>query len=76
MRRHFGAGLAAAKAGDYSTALREWTPLAEQGFASAQHNLGNIYSNGLGVSQDYSEAVKWYRLAAEQNETRALRRPA
>jgi len=28
--------------GDYATALREWTPLAEQGDASAQNNLGMI----------------------------------
>ena len=25
-----------------------------------------MYVNGLGVLQDYKEAVKWYRLAAEQ----------
>jgi TPR repeat protein len=24
------------------------------------------YANGKGVPQDYAEAVKWYRLAAEQ----------
>ncbi|WP_415184069.1 tetratricopeptide repeat protein [Phaeovulum sp.] len=32
----------------------------------AQHNLGIIYANGLGVPQDHAEAVKWYRLAADQ----------
>ena len=32
----------------------------------AQTNLGNRYRNGEGVPQDYKEAVKWYRLAAEQ----------
>jgi uncharacterized protein len=25
-----------------------------------------MYDNGDGVIQDYAEAVKWYRLAAEQ----------
>ena len=25
-----------------------------------------MYDNGEGVPQDYKEAVKWYRLAAEQ----------
>ena len=25
-----------------------------------------MYENGLGVSQDYYEALKWYRKAAEQ----------
>ena len=61
-------GLAAAQAGDYATALRQWKPLAEQGEAVAQYNLGVMYDNGYGVPQDYKEAVKWYRLAAEQGE--------
>ena len=39
---------------------------AEQGYADAQYNLGVMYANGHGVSQDYAEAAKWYRLAAEQ----------
>ena len=59
-------GLAAAQRGDYATALRLWRPLADRGNASAQHNLGVMYSNGHGVPQDYIEAVKWYRKAAEQ----------
>lgn len=62
----YGAGVAAYKAGDYTTALREWMPLAEQGNAAAQHDLGQMYVNGNGVPQDYAEAVKWFRLAAEQ----------
>jgi len=39
---------------------------AEQGDASAQNSLGIRYDTGEGVPQDYAEAVKWYRLAAEQ----------
>ena len=57
--------------GDYSTALREWRPLAEQGNAGAQLNLGYMYDNGYGVPQDYKEAIKWYRRAAEQGNDRA-----
>ena len=30
-----------------------------------------MYQNGLGVTQDDAEAVKWYRLAAEQGNTYA-----
>ena len=52
--------------GDYATALREWRPLAEQGNAAAQYNLGFMYDKGLGVTQDYAEAARWYRKAAEQ----------
>ena len=62
----FDKGLKAAQAGDFQTALQEWRPLAEQGYASAQYNLGQMYRNGQGVPQDDAEAVKWYRLAAEQ----------
>jgi TPR repeat protein len=67
----FNAGLEAAIAEDYVTALENWAPLAEQGNADAQNNLGLMYSNGRGVPQDYGEAVKWYRLAAEQGDARA-----
>ncbi|MCH8098520.1 MAG: sel1 repeat family protein [Proteobacteria bacterium] len=58
-------GVVAYNRGDYATALREWRPLAEQGDAEAQFNLGLMYYKGRGVPQDYAEAVKWYRLAAE-----------
>ena len=64
----FNKGYEAAKAGDYSRAIKEWQPLAELGDIASQHNLGWMYQNGLGVLQDYTEAVKWYRLAAEQGD--------
>ena len=67
----FDAGLAAADAGNYATALREWKPLAEQGIAEAQYNLGIMYDNGYGVTQDHAEAVRWYRMAAEQGNAAA-----
>ncbi len=59
-------GMAAYKRGDYATAMREWRPLAEQGDAEAQSNLGFMYQHGQGVSQDYAEATRWFRKAAEQ----------
>ena len=59
-------GLTAAKSGDYATALQEWTPLAKQGNASAQYNLGQMYRDGEGVPKNDKTAVKWYALAAEQ----------
>ena len=30
------------------------------------YNLGLMYDSGEGVPEDDKEAVKWYRLAAEQ----------
>lgn len=50
-------GLRAAQEGDFATALKEWTPLAEQGDAAAQFNLGLMYATGQGVPQDDAEAV-------------------
>ncbi len=58
-------GLAAYDCGDYETALQEYKPLAEQGDADGQYNLGLLYAS-QGVTQDYAEAFKWYKKAAEQ----------
>jgi hypothetical protein len=51
---------------DYTTALRLYRQLADQGNAWAQNRLGGMYDYGRGVPQDYAQAVKWYRLAADQ----------
>jgi uncharacterized protein len=44
---------------------------AHQGNVQAAFNLGNIYANGIGVSQNYAEAEKWFRIAAVQGDTKA-----
>ena len=62
----FEDGRGAYKSGDYATALRLWRPLAKQGHATAQFNLGVMYEDGRGVPQDYAEAVKWHQFAAGQ----------
>ena len=67
----FAAGLAAFQKGDYSTAAKEWRPLAEEGDAATQFNLGLLYLDGHGVPQDYTEAAKWFRRSAEQGYTEA-----
>ena len=67
----FQKGLAAAKSGDFETALKEWKPLAVDGDSAAQYNIGLLYDNGWGVLQDYKEAVKWYTLAAKQGDDAA-----
>ena len=69
--QQFQQGLEATKRGDYQTAFKLWLPLAEQGDASAQFNLGLMYDNGQGVKQDDVDAVKWYRKAAEQGYAKA-----
>ena len=52
--------------GDYEKAAMSYRPLAEQGDAEAQINLGMMYYRGQGVPQDYLEAATWYRLSAKQ----------
>ena len=59
-------GQAAARRGDYAVAITLWTPLAQQGNPAARSGLGLLYANGQGVTQDYVEAARWYRLAASQ----------
>ena len=53
----FDEGVAAYQRGDYATALREWRPLANQGNAAAQSNLGRMYEAGKGVPQYYAQAM-------------------
>lgn len=45
-----------------------WKKAAQQGEVSAQHSLGSMYFNGLGVEQDYVKASWWYLKAAEQGD--------
>ncbi len=62
----FMAGVVAYERGDYATALTEFRPLAQQGHAGAQYNLGQMYRKGQGVPQDYVQAHMWVNLAATQ----------
>jgi TPR repeat protein len=49
--------------------LAEIRAKAEQGDATAQSKIGDAFLSGMfGVTQDYVEAVKWYRKAAEQGQ--------
>ena len=67
----YKAGEDASNRGDYATALREWRPLAEQGDARAQYNLGVLYRKGRGVPQDDVQARRWYEKAAAQGQAKA-----
>ncbi len=40
--------------------------------ASAEHRLGDLYKNGLGVEEDYQLAVNWYQKAANHGDKKAL----
>ncbi|CCE10023.1 conserved exported hypothetical protein [Bradyrhizobium sp. STM 3843] len=58
--------VAAAHGGDYATALKRLSPLAEKGDARAQFDLGFMQAFGWGVQRDPAKAIDWYRKAAEQ----------
>ena len=45
--------------------LKNLENLAKQGNLAAQIELANSYRKGIGVTQDYKTAVKWFTLAAE-----------
>jgi|CXWL01.1.fsa_nt_gi TPR repeat protein len=67
----FQAGMDANNREDYSAALREWRPLAEQGDALAQYNLGVLYRKGRGVPQDDVQARQWFAKSAAQGQAKA-----
>lgn len=67
----FKAGMDAYQHSDYATALQEWQPLADQGQAVAQYQIGLLYANGKGVTKDDAKARQWYEKAAIQGHTEA-----
>ena len=64
----FQDGMDAYKRKDYTTAFEKFKPLAEQGNAKGQNRLGMMYEKGHGVPKDYKEAVRLFRLSAEQGD--------
>jgi hypothetical protein len=53
---------------DYAAMISILQPLAAQGNAWAQRNLGVMFERGNGVPQNYEEAVKWYGLSVAQGD--------
>jgi len=49
---------------DHAEAVRWYRLAAERGNASAQHNLGYLYANGIGVPQHYETGHMWFNIAA------------
>jgi hypothetical protein len=52
--------------GDYFSAAAAFRTAAGKGDGRAQKRLGDMYADGVGVPQNYTEAIKWYCMAAEQ----------
>jgi uncharacterized protein len=58
--------------GNEETLFERSKRLAESGHAPAQFNLGLMYALGQGgLAEDKTEAVKWYRKAADQGDALA-----
>ncbi|MCE9648842.1 MAG: sel1 repeat family protein [Parvibaculum sp.] len=51
---------------DYAEAAKLIEPLASQGDAAAQFNLGVLYINGQGVERNAATAASWFDKAARQ----------
>lgn len=65
------AGLTALGSKDYATAIRTLLPLAIEGNAEAQYQVGLIYHDGQGVPKDPCVSVVWMEKAARQSHPRA-----
>ena len=52
--------------------IDELTEKAKSGSADAQFRLGNIYWLGSGTAADHAEAVKWYKMAADNGDPNAI----
>jgi TPR repeat protein len=48
-------------------AFKKFETLAQQGWKTAQHMLGNMYYKGEGTAQNKVKAYLWYSLAAKQD---------
>lgn len=60
------------KESDYQKAIVWLQKSAEQGYSSAQNNLGYWYMHGYGVNKDLEQSFYWYKKAAEQGHKKAL----
>lgn len=60
----FEDGMTAYDRADYSSAMRYWRPLADQGNPAAQSNLALMYAKGQGVAKDYVQAYMWSTLSS------------
>jgi TPR repeat protein len=60
-----------AVADDLPSGIQALIPIAESGDPEAQFRVGSAYDIGREVPQDIKEALKWYRMAAEQGHAAA-----
>ena len=61
----------AMRSGDFAEAYCIMRPLAEEGDADAQYNIGWMYLNGYGLRINDSLALEWWQKASEQGHSDA-----
>jgi TPR repeat protein len=64
----FSEGVNAFLAQKYKLAMVRLKPFAESGSAKAQSYVGSMYESGRAVERNYTEAIRWFLLAAEQSD--------
>ena len=66
-------GVDAYEQNKHSVALRYWIPLARNGNARAQNNLGVMYQRGLGVAKNFQKALDKAKRRVEREKKAKLR---
>ena len=59
---------------NFEEAMKWYKASAQQGNAEAQFELSEMFSNGLGVNRDTTQATFWLKRSAEQGYNPALRK--
>jgi len=58
--------------GDFEKSFQIWKEHADEGYDNAQARLAYMYQEGLGTSQNLTEALKWYEKAAKNGHKEAM----
>jgi uncharacterized protein len=51
--------------------MRWYAKAAEKGRPEAEYRVGYMYEQGLGVPKSTTEAMKWYKMAADKGDASA-----
>jgi TPR repeat protein len=67
----FGDGEVTDRLDEKAAAFRNWLPRALRGDSLAQFELGAAFSTGRSAPEDFAEAARWFKKAAQQGNPRA-----
>lgn len=68
----FQAGMADLRSGRFTSGANWLRKAAEQGSATAQHELAILHENGTGTARDFAEARRWHGVAARSGHVEAM----